>query len=323
MENYRVSTLPQMVATLPYLLGYVPKDALVAICFQDRRLTVTIAWRDRADTLTEDRDGVRMALSRAVDAGSNHVILVSVDAEDGAERIDLAAAVAGEVGMAVRHRASVVSSILRDLDTGDVCDVPPLSAGEAAPFVLGGVAPLPSREDIAALFEATTTDDVTTALAETGHTLTGSVEAWAAILDTEGEPVEALPAETIARAATALLDVSTRDGLLWRMIPGTPESVALGMSPTTRAAIETLPAPASVAESVSVAERLRVMATRMRDEDATPILTAVAAIYWAAGDGARAACAIDRALRAHPAYTLARMVRTMVAHGVRPDYALA
>lgn len=61
----------------------------------------------------------------------------------------------------------------------------------------------------------------------------------------------------------------------------------------------------------------------MRDGDATPTLTAVAAIYWATGDGARAACAIDGALRAHPAYGLARMLRMMVAHGVRPDYALA
>lgn len=317
MDTYRVSTLPQMAATLPFLLGYTPKNALVAVCFRDRESAVTIAWRERAESLAADRDGVRMALTRAVEAGTNNVLLLSVDAEDGGERIALAAATCRDLGLTVRHRATVQGSTLTDLDTGDTLDVPPLSAGQAAPFVLAGIAPLPAREDVAALFEATTTDAVTAALSEAVHTLPEAVQAWAAILDPEGAPVEALPAEVIARAATALLDVSTRDGLLWRMIPGTPESVAVGLSPEFRAAVEALPTPADGREAMKVAERLRVMATLMRDEDATPTLTAAAAIYWAAGDGTRAACSLDRAVRAHPGYMLALLLRKMVANGIR------
>ena len=322
MDTYCVSTLPQLAASLPYLLGYTPKNALVAVCFRDLESAVTIAWRERAESLEADREGARMAFTRAVEAGANHVMLLSVDAKDGGDWIRLAAAVCRDLGLSVRHRATVRGTALTDLDTGETHDVPPLTDREAAPFVLAGVAPLPSREDVAALFEAVSTEAVTYALAETAHTLTEAVRAWAAILDPQGEPVEALPAEIIARASTALLDVSTRDGLLWRMIPGTPESVAVGLSPEFRALVEALPAPSDGREALTVAERLRVMATRMCDEDATPTLTAAAAIYWAAGDGSRAACALDRALRAHPGYALALLLHRLVANGIRTSNAL-
>ena len=47
------------------------------------------------------------------------------------------------------------------------------------------------------------------------------------------------------------------------------------------------------------------------------VLTVLAAVAWAGGDGALALTSLDRALAADPEYTLALLLERMVTYGIR------
>lgn len=315
METSRVTSLPDLVATIPYVVGYHPSDALVAVCMSGSQVKGAVVWREPASVLRRDHALLCGHVRAALAAGTDTVMLVAVDAVDGRERIEALAAVFGESGVSVHTRAVVSDGRVTDLDAGvsePLAQDAPLDV--AAAFTARGVSPLSSREEIAEAFEARETEGVTVALAQDGHALTEAVQAWGPILDPHGESVEALPAQVLAMAASALLEPGTRDALIGRMVPGVG---ALGVDLVTGASEAVLALPATrEGDEMAVAERLRAMATRMSDDDATPTLTVAATLYWAAGEGARADIALERALRAHPAYTLACLTRRLVETGI-------
>lgn len=319
MSAHRVTSLPEMVATLPFMLGYHPSDVLIAVFIGGERASVaSVVWGEPASGLASDPGGLSLALDSVTRAGADTVVLIAVDAADGPERIQIVGDAAHDAGMRVHTRAIVHGDLVTDLDAGTTEQVPPLSASATAEFVAVGVHPMPSREAIADAFEPTETEDTAAAWSADGHTLTDAVRAWTPILAPDAAPVASLPAEVIAKAASALEDVGTRDALMSKVIPGTPDEVAKSASAEVRTVIEGLPAtPADGPSAAVVADRLRVMATRLSDEHATPTLTVAAALYWWIGDGARARIALDRALRPHPGYTLALVLMRMLDTGIR------
>lgn len=315
METSRVTSLPELVATIPYVVGYHPSDALVAVCMRGSRIKGAVVWRESASVLAADRALLRGHVRAAVAAGTDTVMLVAVDAVDGRERIDVLSAAFIDSGVSVHTRAVVSDGRVTDLDAGVAAPLvqdAPLDV--AASYAARGVSPLSSREEIVEAFEARGTETVTVALAQDGRALTAAVQAWGRILEPHGEAVAALPAQVLAMAASALLETGTRDALIGRIVPGVG---ALGVDLETGASDAVLALPATrEGDEVAVAERLRAMATRLSDDDATPTLTVAATLYWAAGDGARADIALERALRAHPAYTLACLTRRLVDTGI-------
>lgn len=319
METVRVNSLPGLVSAVPSLMGYVPSDAVVALCFAKGRLVVGMAVRESAAELADSSDELRGVLSfRVIDDEADAVVLLAMDAADGVERIEALESVCREAGLSVIGRAVVAGGAVTNLATAVTESVPEMQSHLAAAMVASGAAPMSSREAVGETFEPVETEGVSVALAQDGHMLAAAVLAWRPILDLQGPAVESLPAEVVAKAASALLEVGVRDALLARICPGVPDLASEALGLVARELVEDLPeAPTGPGAGMLLAERLRVMATRMKDEDATPTLTAAATLYWWAGDGTRAAFALERALRAHPTYRLARLTYAMVTNGIR------
>lgn len=318
METVRVNSLPGLVSAVPSLMGYVPSDAVVALCFAKGRLVVGMAVRESAAELADSSDELRGVLSfRVIDDEADAVVLLAMDAADGVERIEALESVCREAGLSVIGRAVVAGGAVTNLATAVTESVPEMQSHLAAAMVASGAAPMSSREAVGETFEPVETEAVSVALAQDGHMLAAAVLAWRPILDLQGPAVESLPAEVVSKAASALLEVGVRDALLARICPGVPDLASEAVGLTARELVEDLPEASGPEAGMLLAERLRLMATRMKDEDATPTLTAAATLYWWAGDGTRATFALERALRAHPTYRLARLTYAMVANGIR------
>lgn len=318
METVRVNSMPGLVAAVPSLMGYVPSDAVVALCFAKGRLVVGMAVRESAAELADSSDDLRGILSfRVIDDEADAVVLLAMDAADGVERIEALESLCRKAGLSVIGRAVVADGAVTNLATGATESVPEMQSHLAAAMVASGAAPMSSREAVGETFEPVETEAVSVALAQDGHALTAAVLAWRPILDPQGPAVESLPAEVVAKAASALMEVGVRDALLARICPGVPDLASEAVGLAARGLVEDLPEASGPEAGMLLAERLRLMATRMKDEDATPTLTAAATLYWWAGDGTRATFALERALRAHPTYRLARLTYAMVANGIR------
>lgn len=315
MSTHRMHSLPDLVAAVPHLLGYSP-TGLVTMGMDGHHFAGAMVYREPAEVLAADAQSLRYYLSRLVEAGADGAVLLAVDAPDGADLIDVASRACESLGMAVHCRAIITGGQVQDLDSGLAEPVPAASPAliEERSVARGG-SPLMSREAVAQSFEWDGKTWAAVELARDGHALQEAVDAWMQVLDPHGEPAEYLPVSTVAKAASALLEIGTRDALLWQIVPGM-EALGATLESSARTSVEKV--PQTLPKDVGmVAERVRVMATHLSDKDAASTLTVAATLYWCAGDSTRAAIALERALRGDPTHRLARLTYGMVASGVR------
>ncbi len=341
----------ELLALLPYHLGYHPRRSVVVAAIAGRRLDVVarsdlppeahLARTAEAVVAPLEREGVRRA-----------VVVGYEDVPD--ESLPL---LTGVVERLERGRVEVLGvDVVRDgRRFSPVCSAPccpregePLPSPERVPavteLVARGRAPLADRDAVDRLVEpdAASGEGVAAALAAvTTHPRTlrrTAVRAWATVLADPGDDVprhrtggRSVAPGVVASAVAGLRDVPLRDALIGWLAPGVIPRAEL--DPPVVALLERrLPrwgglgswhrGSGTLEERHDVLERLLALCRCVPDEcprDAPAVCTAAAQVAWLLGDGAVARAALARALRLDPGYRLARLLAQLVESGVRPD----
>ena len=177
MEPIRLSGPADVLAVLPYQLGYHPSDSLVALALRDRQIGLV----ERIDLPPEDAVDAACAamVPPLVREEPDGVLLVGYESRPGAA-MPLADAVRDDLvaaGVVVLDRLVVRDGRWHTPDCTTGCcptaghdQEVPRDAAAVAPFVALEVAPLPGRESLAALVTAdpALTAPVAAALADLG-----------------------------------------------------------------------------------------------------------------------------------------------------------
>lgn len=143
---------------------------------------------------------------------------------------------------------------------------------------------------------------------------------------------EVLRSTTLGRLRAALDDVLVRDAVLLTLVPDHGGQVDLprrvvahDASADVGTALRALTDPSrglppQAARSTAATAVLRGVAAHVGPEGHAPSLTLLAVLAWWAGDGARAAVLVERALHARPGYRLATIVGEAIGNGVPPGW---
>jgi hypothetical protein len=244
MNSIKLRSPGDVVAVLPYQLGYHPDDSLVVVALRDR--AVVLVERVDLPTAADVDEASRMLVPPLLREEPDAVLLVAYEARRGAGRAALDA-VRGQLvraGLEVLDRIVVRDGRWYAVDCVAGCcpagGLPVPSAAETpavAEFVGIGIAPLPGREALAGLVAADPgrTPAVATALAARGTKSGGlgraahrfeALSAWAVALGLRGgaeddrAAVQPLRPDQVALLVDSLRDVTLRDGLVAWLCPG-------------------------------------------------------------------------------------------------------
>ncbi|KRE41046.1 DUF4192 domain-containing protein [Knoellia sp. Soil729] len=325
----RMRNTADLVALLPHLLGYHPSNALVLVCLREGRICLT-AHQPLPPT-REIHPALCDLLAGMAKADPEGVIIVGYEvARAAATAINLAAKACSEVGVRVHDRILVTSEGWQSLDTGEASTTAGSTSAAIAELVAAGVAPLASREALAAVLEPT--GDAAkvarhiaryTARRDDEDLLELFCSAWPVVLDVR-DGAGQVASKIAARAVLAVHDVTVRDLLVARLTPGTidPDDVPGTMG----GAIRSLPSPAwandtgwdLVRTQSRLQDRLVRLCAMTPDSHAAPPLTVLATWAWWRGDGALSRVAVDRALRCQPDYRLALLLEKMLDLAIPP-----
>lgn len=308
IETPRITTPAMIVACLPYLLGFHPRESLVAILLErDSRIRVTM----RIDLPTERgdlaawRDGLARSLAGA-GAKGRRIFLVLVTGDlDTARELGLMKAASQTVrdcGGRVRERLAVTGDRWRSLDCHNTSCCPrdgrPVDDAlvAMAADMFGGVEVLASRECLAAQLVGSgdTHDRVQRHMA----TLTVPDEGQRDMAITHA--VDALRTGVFDEGSAALVlaslgDRRVRDTVLWDLLAVDP------------------------AEWGDIARHAERMVTMAPSGARAPIATVLAIIEWQRGHGAQADIALEFALADDDAYYLAQLMVIGVHSGQHPS----
>lgn len=326
----------EVIAVLPYQLGYHPRNSVVAVALRDR----TMGMVARAD-LPPDEHAEAVAASLVGpllrDGATAVVVVVWEDEADAGTPVALALVAGLE-----REGVEVVDvAVVRDgRRYSPICAEPccptdgdplrdPTTVPAVADLVARGRYPLDSRDAIDRLVDPDPgAEDLGRILDRRTTRRPGRrrwARAWAEVLALRR--VGPLPPDSLADAALSLADIEWRDGLVAWLSPGmlpdcevddevlhhlrkaVPRWFPLGGRP----AVRTTETPEVGARLVEVCRAV----PDSRPAQAVAVCTVTAHIAWAEGDGAVARAALDRAYRLDPDYRLAELLRRLVDAGVR------
>lgn len=331
--------LGELLAYLPYELGFVPTDSLVAVGLSQGSVDVVA----RLDLVP--RGGYLTAIDRTavafIRAGVHDVIccvvLDGVTTVSGAQvLLNRARSRFGLRGIDVRHLLVMTDKLwwahrcdCRSCPTRPTHVPRPEQVAAVFSSVLEGVAPVSSREALAAGLRGLRGDLAAQVAAEFVKRTVLSTEALAAALweILQGAtPVEGTPAELLAAVSVSLVDPIVRDDIFGWVTPGLPQPPGCNGSaePTalqrawalrqTRAASGAAPAASAAASRARMTQWLRCLPDPLRP----PVLTFIAGSAWSCGAGALAAVAVEQVLAIDPEYRLAQLLAHVLAAGVRP-----
>lgn len=248
MQKITVTGPPDLLAILPYQLGFHPQRSVVVVGFRARLIELVA----RLDALPDPADAARAAASLAAAMrreALTDAMIIGYEDEPG-ESTPVSEALAAAV--ALEHITLMDRIVVRDGRwSGLMCtccrDEPipqPADVGAVADFVALGRTPLGSRDDLAALITpaSTASDALVSSIdawlgcAETGTEpdlagperlrlgLDGAagwhelcLAAWAALLHGDDED---LPQPRLALLLASLRDRALRDGLIAVLCPG-------------------------------------------------------------------------------------------------------
>jgi hypothetical protein len=301
-----------LVAAVPYLLGFHPRESAVAVWLQGRRIALT----QRLDLPTRPSDHAAWLAAMwhhplADSADELIVIVVSAESPD-AELLGMVTDRAAEAGIEIRDLLRIDDGRWWSLlcTDGQCCPregrvVDPVTASSvAAEFTGVGRAPLAARE---ALEHSLGPDEVRQALVAVALAAAPAVpsgparERWrderiastlALLADGPGGGPQR--AECLAAALGGLGDVRVRDTVLWEASRWSAEALQ------------------SAFEHLTVALRSAPVG------HVAPVASCAAIIAWLLGDGARAHIAVDRALCDDCEYSLAVLVGASLRAGLPP-----
>ena len=306
-----------LIAAVPYLLGFHPSDSVVIVAFRGRRLEFAARHdlptrRERAGSLA------RHLMTMVARQGLRQLTVICYGTAFAADPTARAAiAAAGRRGLTVLDALRVADGRWWSY----TCDNPECCPPEGTPFdpaasavaaacAYAGLAPVADREALAARL-APVTGPARVAMTQATDRAGERFLAEFGSLPDDGDRGRAVLAagevavrEAIQRYATGgrlhddelawlsvlLLSIPVRD-LAWRAITAAQPHLDLWHDVTRRCDPELAAAPAS--------------------------LLGFAA--WRAGDGALAALALERALAEEPSYSMARLLLDALRQGVPPS----
>lgn len=350
-----ITSLADLVVTLPHQLGYRPEDSLVIALLGQRKggsaqSSTHITMKCRIDLPADAQSRAALVgmltdvVRREEPAGA---FLIAYENAQGAEpdatqtlravsRMCESQGVG--VGGVVRVRANRWfevgnnGGVWRTLPA--VEDVPAV-----ADLVYRGMQPGPSRSELTARVWGKFDADQALLLAELDayadrflESLHGTAvgpmasqprfvergaRAWRRLLDTTpGAPaVRDLPLAVVAQGLAMLWDRDFRDALISWLAPG---QLGPGMLPAVVWAALVRHLPLSRLPDSRPLDRLVELCGLVPDEVAAPVLSVTAQCAWILNNGTIANIAIERALESQPDYTLAQLVDQLLRHGVRP-----
>ncbi len=343
-----VSGPGDLVSLAPYLLGFHPRRSLVVLSLRGPRLRCGLAARFDlpADTVPVEEFAAEVLGYVLRDAPRQVALLVYDDAAwspSARPWQPLASALEREfdgAGAPVKEAVYVGADHFWSYTCRSARCCPDdgtplaLAAGThvAAELVLQGRAPLADRDELVRAVAPSgplTTAAVATAaireleyhLATPDHQVDDDAQAWAAevtelfsglVARFGADSGASLTGDEAGRLAAALTDVGIRDALTgefsnWmRVLP-------------TGATQEPADRPLRHDQD-PVTAVLRHVAVMCDGWLAVGPLTLLAAQYWAAGEGALANAAVERALAIDPGYRLARLVGQLLRAGIPPAW---
>lgn len=317
----RLTTPAELVASLPYSVGFVPTESLVVLCCHEPRGRTGLCMRFDLPSPDDRRDLVAEVVERVRHERATRVVLAVYTAEPGTlPQAGLVAAVDAALD-GVRLTEAV---LVRDgrfwsylCSEPGCCPVEgtPVGAGENAPSVqllqaesvLRGRAVLPDRASLVAALAtpvgaaadaarrrcARCEDLLTAGLRKegVGATRRASLTAWRAALDRFASPPATLGDLEASALAVSLCDVAVRDEVA-ALTQRYPDALPLLLTEVCRRTPPPYDAPACAV---------------------------LAWVTYAAGGGALVTVALERALAADPTYSLARLLAEAIARQVPPE----
>jgi hypothetical protein len=341
----RVNEPRELLALIPYQLGFIPTDSLVAVSLTEPRGRVGLIVR--VDLAGAQESAAALAGHLAADGAARAVIVTYTD-DPAAARAATAALTGALADAGILDSGNgnwtVTSTGYRSMECQDLtcCPEPgrPLSDLDgtqvAATMTYAGTSVLPARADLAVTpapepeQRAATRAAIAWLCTHAAHepqARTAGLAAWQDATAHTG-PV---PADLLGIISAALTDVKTRDAILVGLIPNTPADLpakiltgdgedavsgALGKIIDTTAGVR----PGDVADQ-AVPLLSDVAAHAGTSPRAAAPLTLLALIAWWSGDGARASVLVTQALTADPTHRLAILLDQMTSNGLPPGWA--
>jgi hypothetical protein len=345
MTAIRLRGPGDVLASLPYQLGYHPDDSIVVIALREGAVDLV----ERLDLpAARDASGASGALvAPLVREGFDSVLLIGFESQAEAAS-PVMRALSTDLA---RHRIPVLDRLVvrdgrwfrPDCATG-CCPGEGIAVPEAADtpavadYVALGVAPLARRADLADAvradpeISARVSDELrrlrtVTELPPSSVQRLAWLSLWATICrEPVDQPVDELcGAPDVAALVRSLADAELRDAMVAWLCPGALPLAALDED-LVDALLTTLGPMPDEGRSIEAARagrrllvRLEWLARAVPDSDGAPLLTVLASLAWHLGDGTLARVALDRALACAPDYRLAILLDRMVDLGVRPS----
>jgi Domain of unknown function (DUF4192) len=328
----RISGPGDLLDALPRMIGFVPTNSAVLVALRPPRDRVALTMRVDLPVRSQETSCARMLAGHAQRAGATSAVLVMYDdrPRPGGRRKP-GSSLTSEVRMALRNNGGLRladavfvsdgrwrSLLCKDRsccpEEGQLLRDRSSPSAFTAALVAQGATALPNRAALAASVEGPSGP---AALVATRRQAVAA-EQLAARMEA-GEPVDAVRAETVtlfratlaawgsarrtpltdehvARLLAGLVDIGARDAVLgWAGEQDTDDLLAL----------------------------LLALAPRAVEPLDVPVLTALAWVAYARGDGGLANVAVDRALSSDPDYTMAQLVASGLAAGLHPSHVRA
>lgn len=341
-KTIRINEPSELLALIPYQLGFIPTDSLVAISLREPRGRVGLIVRIDLDGA--EGSAASLAGHLAAD-GAARAAIVAYTSDRAAARAatDALTDALAEVGIVEAGNWTVTSTGYRSLDCEDLTCCPeagrPMSDLDstqvAETLTYAGASVLPTRADLGVkpAPESERTAATEAAIAWRCTHAPDKPQARAAGLATWQDTAATtgpVPADRLGILAAILTDKTTRDAILVGLIPDTsadlPAKVLAsegedGLSQAIHKIVNTTTGvrPGDVADQ-AVALLGDIAAHAATTSRAAAPLALLALITWWSGDGARAGVLVDQALTADPDYRLASLVDQMVTAGFPPGW---
>ncbi len=320
-ERLTLSSPDALLAAVPHLLGFPPRDSVVLVGLEvdpTGRESIRLTQRfdlPPADLRGEDVRALAQAATAPMVASGSSTVIVTVfgDGEPGAtgltattELVDRLVEALDDEGVWIKDALYTdgVSRWSYGCENPSCCPREGMPISDelrtmiAAEFTGVGAAMSPSRQ---AVIDEVAGDPARISqlepLLDGASAPNGELETWRdesidQILDTR--QVAAPSDEQTARILAGLRDVRVRDTVLWELAHDTSGQDAV----------------------------ISAMTTALRGAPTghvAPVATCLAIQHWTRGDGVRANACLDRAIEDDPDYSLAGMVSTAVGRGLPPS----
>ena len=308
----KLSSPAEVLAAVPYLIGFAPQHSIVVMCLRDKQIGLTM----RLDLGLPPSDTHKIIVERVLADGADTALVVLFDPPAGSPRPG--SSMARHLIRALR-RADVRVQDALGVSNGRfwsyVCrepsccppggrPVPEPGARDhnrvAATFVSIGSAPLSSREELSATLEQVT-----------GAQRVEMVHC----LDVEVERPAADPLEHWRNLVSRYSEGPPRPGSALTL-PEAARLIAGFGNPRVRDEVISWTSGSAV---VGVLTAMRELAPLALPPFDTQVLSALAWAAYSFGDGALASMALERALFADPKHHLSRLLMTALEAGIAPE----